>query len=153
VSDADAAAYLAADVPARRTFLAGLAGQAPSLADATQWVTPRRVDEIEWFASPTELCRLMAALDVRSAAPGLEPLAEVLSRNPGLPIDAAAFPYIAFKGGSEPGVLTLTWLVHAQSGARYFVGIGLNDPGAPIADEAAALRTALGIFDLLAAQD
>jgi beta-lactamase class A len=153
VSDADAAAYLAADVPGRRTFLAALAGQAPSLADAAQWVTPRRVDEIEWFASPSELCRLMAALDVRSEVPGLEPIAEVLSRNPGLPIDGAAFPYIAFKGGSEPGVLNLTWLVHAQGGARYFVSIGLNDPGAPIADETAALRTALGIFDLLAADD
>jgi beta-lactamase class A len=151
VSDADVAEYLAADVPARRTFLAALAGQAPSLAEAARWVTPRRVEEIEWFASPSELCRLMAALDVRSEVPGLEPLGEVLSRNPGLPIDAAAFPYIAFKGGSEPGVLNLTWLVHAQSGARYFVSIGLNDPGAPIADEAAALRTALGIFDLLAA--
>jgi hypothetical protein len=153
VSDADAAAYVAADVPARRTFLAALAGQAPSIADAAQWVTPRRVDEIEWFASADELCRLMAALDVRSELPGLEPIAEVLSRNAGLPIDGAAFPYIAFKGGSEPGVLNLTWLVHAQSGARYFVSIGLNDPGAPIADETAALRTALGIFDLLAADD
>jgi beta-lactamase class A len=153
VSEADAAAYLAADLPARRTFLAALGGQAPSLADAAQWVTPRRVDEIEWFASASELCRLMAALDVRSEMPGLAPIAEVLSRNPGLPIDGAAFPYIAFKGGSEPGVLNLTWLVHAQSGARYFVSIGLNDPSAPIADEAAALRTALGIFDLLAAGD
>jgi hypothetical protein len=27
-------------------------------------------------------------------------------------------------------VLNLSWLVHAQSGARYFVGIGRNDPGA-----------------------
>lgn len=151
VSDADTAAYLAADVPARREFLAARAGQAPSLADAAQWVTPRRVDAIEWFASASELCRLMAALDVRSELPGLEPVGEILSRNPGLPIDAAAFPYIAFKGGSEPGVLNLTWLVHAQSGARYFVNIGLNDASAPIADEDTALRTALGIFDLLSA--
>jgi hypothetical protein len=116
-------------------------------------MAPRRVDEIEWFASASELCRLMAALDVRTELPGLEPLADVLSRNPGLPIDPIAFPYIAFKGGSEPGVLNLTWLVHAQSGARYFVSTRLNDPSAPIADETGALRTALGIFDLLAAGD
>lgn len=153
VSDADVEAYLAADVPAKRAFLGTLAAQAPSLTEAAAWVEPRRIDELEWFASPEELCRLMAALDVRSALPGLGPIAEVLSRNPGLPIDAAAFPYIAFKGGSEPGVMNLTWLVHAQSGSRYFVSIGLNDPSAPIADEASALRTALGIFDLLAAED
>jgi hypothetical protein len=153
VSDADAAAYVGADVPARRAFLETLAGQTPNLEDAVRWVAPRRIDEIEWFASPSDLCRLMAALDVRSEQPGLEPIAEVLSRNPGLPIDRVAFPFIAFKGGSEPGVLNLTWLVHAQSGSRYFVSIGLNNPSAPIADEAAALRTALGIFDLLAAED
>lgn len=153
VSDADATSYLAGDVPAKRAFLGTLAGQAPNLSAAAEWVAPRRVESIEWFASANELCQLMAALDVRSEQPGLEPIAEVLSRNPGLPIDADAFPFIGFKGGSEPGVLELTWLVHARSGSRYFVSIDLNDPSAPIADETQALRTALGIFDLLAAED
>ncbi|HTV25137.1 MAG TPA: serine hydrolase, partial [Polyangiaceae bacterium] len=153
VSDADTATYLAADVPAKRSFLETLAGQAPSLGDAAQWVAPRRVEEIEWFASANELCQLMAALDVRSEQPGLEPIAQVLSRNPGLPIDAEFFPYIAYKGGSEPGVFNMTWLVHARSGARYFVSIGLNDASAPIADETTAFRTALGIFDLIALED
>jgi hypothetical protein len=116
-------------------------------------VTPRRVDEMEWFTSTSELCQLMAALDVRSELPGLEPIADVLSQNPGLPIDPVAFPFIAFKGGSDPGVLNGTWLVHADSGARYFVSIGVNDANAVIADEAAAFRAVVGIFDLLAAVD
>ena len=152
VSDGDLASYLAADVPERRAFLAGLAGRAPDAMAAAQWTTPRRIEEIEWFASASELCTLMAALDERAERPGLEPVAGVLSANPGLPIDPVQFPYIAYKGGSEPGVMHLNWLVHAASGARYFVSVGINDATAPISDEGPALRTALGIFDLLAAE-
>jgi len=72
-----------------------------------------------------------------------------LTTNPGIPFDTAAFPYVAYKGGSEPGVLHLSWLVHSASGARYFVSLGFNDPTAPI-DEDAPLPIAAGIFDLLA---
>lgn len=119
---------------------------------AAQWTTPRHIEEIEWFANANELCTLMAALDQRAEQPCLEPISSVLTANPGLPIDPVQFPHVAYKGGSEPGVLHLDWLVHAASGARYFVSVGLNDATAPISDEAAALRTALGIFDLLATE-
>ena len=152
VLDPDVATYLAGDVPARRAFLESLAGRAPDIQAAAQWTSPRRIEEIEWFAHANELCTLMAALDERAEQPGLEPIAEVLTANPGLSIDPVAFPYIAFKGGSEPGVLHLDWLVHAASGTRYFVSLGLNDATALISDETPALRTALGIFDLLAAE-
>ena len=49
-------------------------------------------------------------------------------------------------------MLNLTWLVRKTNGEWYVVTIGLNDPGAPIANESLALRTALGIFDLLATE-
>ena len=149
--DADVDTYLASDVAARRTFLSGLAGQAPDVTRAAAWVEPRRIDQIEWFASPSELCTLMAALDTLADQPALDPLHTVLSTNPGVPVDAAAFPYVAFKGGSEPGVLNLTWLVHDAAGARYFVSIGLNDDTDPLTNTTPPLVTALGIFDLLAA--
>ena len=74
----------------------------------------------------------------------------ILALNPGLPIDPLAFPYIGFKGGSEPGVLNLAWLVRDSSERWRFVSFGYNDPGAPIS-ETPALVTALGVFDLLAA--
>ncbi len=149
LADADIETYLASDVAARRTFLSSLAGQAP---DVTRpWNEPRRIDQLEWFASASELCTLMATLDTLADQAGLDPLHTVLSTNPGAPIDPAAFPYVAFKGGSEPGVLNLTWLVHDAAGARYFVSIGLNDDTDPLTNTTPPVVTALGIFDLLAA--
>jgi beta-lactamase class A len=151
VADADVETYLASDVAARRAFLSGLAGQLPELSSAGSWNEPRRIDQIEWFASASELCTVMATLDTLADQPALEPLHTVLSNNPGAPLDPAVFPYVAHKGGSEPGVLNLTWLVHDAAGVRYFVSIGLNDESDPLTDTTPALVTALGIFDLLAA--
>jgi beta-lactamase class A len=142
--------YLAQTVGDRRAFLSDLAGRAPRLERAADWFLPRRIEQLEWFASSEDLCRLMLSLQQRSQLPGGGPLREVLSQDPGLPIDAQAFPYIAFKGGSEPGVLNLTWLVERRDGAQFFVSIGLNDPSAPILDTDSVLQSALDIFELLA---
>lgn len=146
---ADTDMYLSQSVRDRRVFLSDLAGRAPRLESAASWFLPGRIEQLEWFASAQDLCRLMLSLQQRSQEPGLAPLRDVLAQDPGLPIDAEQFPYIAFKGGSEPGVLNLTWLVERRDGARFFVSIGLNDPKAPILDTTSVLYSALDIFDLL----
>jgi len=146
---ADTDMYLSQSVRDRREFLSDLAGRAPRLESAASWFLPGRIEQLEWFASAQDLCRLMLSLQQRSQEPGLAPLRDVLAQDPGLPIDAEQFPYIAFKGGSEPGVLNLTWLVERRDGARFFVSIGLNDPKAPILDTTSVLYSALDIFDLL----
>ncbi|HVZ34612.1 MAG TPA: serine hydrolase, partial [Polyangiaceae bacterium] len=148
-SAADVASYLADDVPTRRNVLDSIAGQPLATDAAASWTLPRYIDQLEWFASATDLCHVMASLDAAAERDGLSPLHDVLSKNPGLPLDTTAFPYVAYKGGSEPGVLQLAWLVHHRDGTRYFVSVGTNDTGAAI-DETPVLRTALGIFDLLA---
>ena len=43
--------------------------------------------------------------------------------------------YVGFKGGSEPGVINLTWLVRSRAGAWHAVTGSWNDPQAPV-DEA-----------------
>jgi beta-lactamase class A len=149
VAEQETEAYLSGDVSTRRAFLRKLAGHSPRLESTFGWILPRRIERLEWFASSDDLCRLMLSLQADSRAPGLAPLRDVLSRDPGLPLDGEIFPYVAFKGGSEPGVLNLTWLVERHDGARFFVSLGLNDPTAPILDNASVLRTALAIFDLL----
>jgi hypothetical protein len=37
------------------------------------------------------------------------------------------WPYVAFKGGSEPGVLILTWLLTHSDGRSFMLSIVLND--------------------------
>ena len=73
------------------------------------------------------LCRALAALKALSEQPGLEPVAEILSINPGVALDQEAWTYIGFKGGSEPGVLNLNWLLQRADGRWFVLTAGLND--------------------------
>ncbi len=52
----------------------------------------------------------------------------VLSINPGLAVSKEAFPYVGYKGGSETGVLNLTFLLRAKDGTWYAASAGWNDP-------------------------
>jgi hypothetical protein len=98
---------------------------------------------IEWFASPEDLCKLMVALKARADAPTTAPVGAILSINPGLPDEAGAYKYIAFKGGSEPGVMNLTWLLQRKSDDKWvFLTVGFNDTGSAIDDEKALAATA-----------
>jgi hypothetical protein len=91
--------------------------------------TPVLIDEVEWFASPDDLCRAMVVLGELAEWPGLEPLDEVLrARDDLLGPDVDLEGAVAwFKGGSEPGVLNLT--VRLDDGDRVVVASGtLTDP-------------------------
>ncbi len=63
--------------------------------------------------------------------------------NPGVQLDPATFSYVGYKGGSEPGVLTLGWLLRrASDNAWVVVTLGFADTAQPI-DENLALYYAL----------
>jgi len=58
----------------------------------------------------------------------MEPLSRAIRINPGVPLDAAAWKSVAFKGGSEPGVLNLTFLMERADGRWFTLSAGWNNP-------------------------
>lgn len=72
--------------------------------------------DVEWFASTERLCRLIADVADLPAA----------QANPGV-ANPGDFARVAFKGGSEPGVLNLTTLVTTEAGERLCVSTTWND--------------------------
>ena len=132
--------YLAADQAGRRALLAGIdRDPLPAIAAARTWTTPRDIDSIEWFASATDICRAYASLAGLAARPGLSPVGGVLSaNNGGLQLDPARWKTIWFKGGSEPGVLTLTYLATTRAGRSYVVVVLAENPSKPISEATAA---------------
>src|SRR5690606_4999120 len=120
VDDAARAGYLDAGEAERRAFLDELAGEPleVDLAGATGPVAP---DDLEWFASAGELCSALARLDQTAAQPGLEPVAEALGTNPLVRLDdTGQWTRFAAKGGSEPGVLSYTFLLERADDGRAF---------------------------------
>ena len=86
----------------------------------------------EWFASPQDIAGIHQLLDA-SKDPKIH---QILAKNPGLELDG--WDSIAFKGGSDAGVMAGSWLLKDKEGKGYVVVI---QQSAESAAEAAKLAT------------
>jgi beta-lactamase class A len=140
--------YLSLRGEHRRAFLAKTIDPAP-LTNVRAWTKPRDIDSIEWFASARGICRAYAGL-ARSPAPQLA--AAMSANDGGLGLDPAAWPTVWYKGGSEPGVLTVSFLARSARGRTYLVTALTSDPGKAIDERAAVpelVALGKGAFALL----
>jgi hypothetical protein len=129
--------YLATPPEERAAFLVDEVDPLPISEIGTGYTTePRFVDTIEWFASPADVCRALAGLHALSDEPSLATaLPSVLSQeDAGIDLDASAWPTVWYKGGSEPGVLTMGWLATTAEGETFVVEAMVSDPDAALAE-------------------
>ena len=117
--------YLAATTEERCLMLGDevAAAPLPAMTDLLEWVDPIAIDTLEWFATPHDITRAHAAVLTMIDDPTLTGLSTLLAVDGGLAIDHAPWPLVAFKGGSEPGVLVLTVLLERIDGRRFSVAI------------------------------
>ncbi len=120
--------YAEATPEQRREILESeVIGKTPNIMDAGSWTAPRAIDTIEWFATGRELCETMLALWNMADRERLASMRTVLGSNNGLGLSAADWPRVAFKGGSEPGVMSLTWVLERADGRVFSVSMTVND--------------------------
>ncbi|TVR01231.1 MAG: hypothetical protein EA398_10350 [Deltaproteobacteria bacterium] len=120
-----------------------------ALREAGPWTTPRAIDVLEWYASAEELCGTLHWLrELSLSRPGAQPAMEILGLNPGLEFDRARWPYVGYKGGSEPGVLNMTWLLLRDDGRWFALVLTANDEARPVQEGAlmSAAATALRLL-------
>jgi beta-lactamase class A len=141
--------FASASSARRRQLLRRVDALEPTVRAATDWTRPRSIDQIEWFASPADLGHAMATLVDRARRPGLQAVRSILAINPGIQLDRELWPYVGFKGGSEPGVLSLTWYLQRRDERRLVLSIVINDSGHDI-DTVAAVGVARAAIGLLA---
>lgn len=128
------ARYRSGDEAAKRRVLQELEGLPLPSADA--FSNEPTALEVEWFFTTRELCDLMAEVQ---ALP-------LMGVNPGA-TNPDKWARVAFKGGSEPGVLNLTTWLTTQSGASFCVSATQNQ-NVPI-DEAAFVSLYSGLVETL----
>jgi hypothetical protein len=143
--------YLGLSPTKRGAFLATSVDPLPlnEIQGSTQ---PRDVERIEWFASPDDMCRAFAGLQRLSDQQGLKPIRSILSINPGgIGLDHSKWPTVWFKGGSEPGVLTLGYLAKNAKGRSFVVSAMISNPAATLPTDATMqlLAVARGAFGLV----
>lgn len=123
--------YAAAGEAERRRILQSLPTENTPLAEVGSAFAgnPLEIERIEWFASPSSLSRLLAAL----TQPQFAEARKLLTANRNLANEVAAeWQFAGYKGGSEPGVLNLTWLLQDKDGRWHMLTAGWNNPAAPV---------------------
>jgi len=108
------ATYLAASTPVARAAILKRVDALPLPTIQQVVIAPEL--KIEWHYSVRELCKLLSRVaDV-----------PLMSINPGV-ADRAAFRNVAFKGGSDAGVINLTTVVRTLHGTNVCFSATLND--------------------------
>ncbi|MGY6500798.1 MAG: serine hydrolase [Acidimicrobiales bacterium] len=142
VDEDELAAWLSGDEGTRRALLDEWSDRSLPPITAID-PSPTLIDQVEWFASPRDLCRAMVVLDELAQWPGLEPIDEILAA----PDGAFDLPgrTVWYKGGSEPGVFNGTLLARADDMVVVISGT-LVDPVAVSPDPGSLLEVlALGV--------
>ncbi len=129
------AKYAAASTKGRVRILADLEstlrGRARN-ATPPSFTQPNRIDTLEWFAGRDDLLRLM-----RHLTTGTHDTARaIMAVNPSLAGANDRWRYVGYKGGSEPGVLNLSWLLRDEDGAWHALLMSWNNPDTALPDGA-----------------
>lgn len=112
---ARAEAFAKADTVQRRDILTRLGTASFEISDIRK--TPFLIDSIEWFVTTNELCHMIFELRDNPS----------VGINPGL-VDKRQWHRVAFKGGSEPGVLNYTIaLQKAPASPTFTLSATIND--------------------------
>ena len=85
---------------------------------------PASIDTIEWFASPADLLTLLRNIKLQRD----DRMLELMAINHGLSGAAAKrWRYVGYKGGSEPGVMSMSYLLQSPGGKWYVATGSWND--------------------------
>ncbi len=102
---------------------------------------PAHIDTIEWFASPADLVMLLSHMQAMRN----DTMLSIMSINKGVGAgDSGRWRYLGYKGGSETGVINMTFLAQHSDGRWFAITGSWNNTAAPVETEAfAALMSRL----------
>ena len=128
-------AYAAASEPEQRRIIAEFAeeiGGNPDNVVPPNFADPTEIDTLEWFASADDLRRILKRIEELD-----DPTArKIIAVNPVVrPTLERNLAYVGYKGGSEPGVINMTFLLQDSDLEWHVLSMGWNDPEKPV-DEA-----------------
>ena len=139
--------YLVPQLIGRAAYLAATVDKVPASAEQSASL-PRDINSIEWFAprrrSVPRFRRARQVSGRTRTGPvrhgALDQQRADLSLSPG------TWPRVWFKGGSEPGVLTLGYLARDNRGQTFVVVVLTEDTSKPVQESAAVEIQALDVI-------
>jgi len=121
--------WVAGGLSDRRQVLNELEPSASAIDAAALAGPPLHIDTVEWPATMNEIAGVFETLRQSGSTTAME----VLEINPALsPAERARFDFVGYKGGSETGVIAMSWLLKTRSGDWYVVAGAWNDTSQPV---------------------
>lgn len=107
---------------------------------------PVAIDSIEWFGAPTDVTALLDHIRQSGGQTALD----VMAVNKGVaPATASKWQYLGYKGGSEPGVISMSFLAQSKAGEWYAITGSWNNPAKEV-DNAAFAALMARLLDSVA---
>jgi beta-lactamase family protein len=95
----------------------------------TGWTEPRNLDDIEYFATGTDMCAALSGL-LNTADPAVDTAMSI--SDGGIALDRTEFPTVWYKGGSEPGLVALNHAAWTKTGEIVVTNLTMVDPTTPL---------------------
>jgi hypothetical protein len=126
---AETKAYIEASPETRRQLLEEVSkvGIGAVGSNGVSFDRPAFIEDIEWFGSTDSLCAAMERLQEFED----ENVLSALSQNTPF-VNREAWAYAGFKGGSEPGVFTMTYLLQSKDGRWGCLSMAWHDASKPL---------------------
>jgi beta-lactamase class A len=130
-------AYLKASEAKQRDLLTANQNRLTlELIEGAQFTSaPAFIDTIEWFASPKDIIAVMDHIRAQKS----DTARTIMAINPGIdPASARKWRYLGYKGGSESGVLSMSFLAQNQQDVWYVASGSWNNVNAAVNGQAMA---------------
>ncbi len=122
-----ARAYAQAE-PSKRREILRLVKDTFALSDVSISSTPVLPDSVEWFASTAEIVRALDWFKMASTTKEGAAALEILEINPGLMLDRTKWKRVCYKGGSETGVINMSYLLQNTEGKWFALSASWTNP-------------------------
>jgi hypothetical protein len=125
----DRARWINGSLKDRRALINQMKASISRIDRTTFGDKPAFINDVEWFASGQDVARLFATI----RATGSKEAMDILAINRPLPkATQDRFRYVGYKGGSEPGVMSMSFLLQRKDGSWLVVTGSWNNPVAAV---------------------
>ena len=116
--------WIAGEVAERRQVLRELQPTLTTIDFSALAGPPLHIDTVEWPATMTEIVNVLDLLRRTRSQTAVD----ILGINASLPVaERSRFDIIGYKGGSESGVIAMSWLLKTKSGQWFAVAAAWNN--------------------------
>ncbi|AYY13440.1 serine hydrolase [Actinobacteria bacterium YIM 96077] len=107
--------------------------------DAAAVTDPVWSSGIGWFATGADVAAAYEELQELAAEDDTGTVRDLLTINPGVAVNEDDWPYVAYKGGSAPGVLSLSWYLEDDASVAHTLVVQLASDDAALVEQLALI--------------